>query len=319
MRNVLRVGQNGKVREVAGLSPGIEWEDLDTRVALIRALIPLGLLPVEEMLQREVELRHRRCPAAASVPLWDGSAVHHRSDRPSCSGSRLGRANVKGVSAEVKLRVQEVLEEVRGPDVLDVGCAGHHPDPASLCWLHTKLRERFNVVGIDISHDAVQRLRAEGFTNILVADAQDFALSGRFDTIVAGEVIEYLGRPEAFLRAAVRHLKPGGRIVCTTPYPFRLLNVLYALKNFPQTCSNPEHTMWFCPSTITEIARRAGLRVERWRLITDLEPGHGSALYRVFCLFIGALGWLIPKRLRCNAMLFVLVPDGTGALREVAS
>jgi hypothetical protein len=66
--------------------------------------------------------------------------------------------------------------------------------------------------------------------------------------------------------------------VLTTPYPFGLLNVLYALKNFPRTCSNPEHTMWFCPSTMAEVARRAGLRVERWRLIVDLEPGRGSAL-----------------------------------------
>jgi len=110
----------------------------------------------------------------------------------------------------VKLRVQEVLEEMLGPGVLDVGCAGHEPDPASPYWLHRSLQERFNVVGIDISYDAVERLRAEGFTNILVADAQDFALPGRFDTIVAGEVIEHLGRPESFLRAAARHLKPGG-------------------------------------------------------------------------------------------------------------
>ena len=56
MRKVLRVGRHGKVREVAGLPAGNGWEDLDTRVALIQALIPLGLLAVEEVLQREVEL-----------------------------------------------------------------------------------------------------------------------------------------------------------------------------------------------------------------------------------------------------------------------
>jgi hypothetical protein len=53
MRKVLRVGRNGKV---AGLPAGSGWEDLDTRVALIQPLIPLGLRAVEETLQREVEL-----------------------------------------------------------------------------------------------------------------------------------------------------------------------------------------------------------------------------------------------------------------------
>ena len=55
MRRVLRVGRHGRVQDVAGLPVGRGWEDLDTRVALIQALIPLGLGAVEEELQREVE------------------------------------------------------------------------------------------------------------------------------------------------------------------------------------------------------------------------------------------------------------------------
>jgi len=74
MRKVLRVGRNGKVQEVAGLPVGIGWEDLDTRVALIQALIPLGLLAVEEVLQREVELlagpRYARKDGAPDRVRW---------------------------------------------------------------------------------------------------------------------------------------------------------------------------------------------------------------------------------------------------------
>jgi len=55
VRRVLRVGRHGRVQDVAGLPVGRGWEDLDTRVALIQALIPLGLGAVEEELQREVE------------------------------------------------------------------------------------------------------------------------------------------------------------------------------------------------------------------------------------------------------------------------
>ena len=42
------------LEEPARLPSGLE--SLDTRVALIQGLIPLGLLAVEEVLQREVEL-----------------------------------------------------------------------------------------------------------------------------------------------------------------------------------------------------------------------------------------------------------------------
>jgi 2-polyprenyl-3-methyl-5-hydroxy-6-metoxy-1,4-benzoquinol methylase len=212
----------------------------------------------------------------------------------------------------MKLRAEEILLEVRGHAVLDIGCAGHLPEPTSPYWLHGRLRERFDVVGIDVSEDAVAKLKEQGFSDVLVGDAQSFDLDHRFDTIVAGEVIEHVGRPEEFLRTAARHLKPGGRIVLTTPYPFSLFYFLYALKNFPRTCVNPEHTMWFCPSTLTELASRAGLRVDRWRLIIDLEAGAGSPTYRAFANGIRMMGWLLPKKLRCNGMLFVLTPvDGS--------
>jgi hypothetical protein len=71
MRKVLRVERNGKV---AGLPAGSGWEDLDTRVALIQPLIPLGLRAVEETLQREVELlagpRYARRDEAPDRVRW---------------------------------------------------------------------------------------------------------------------------------------------------------------------------------------------------------------------------------------------------------
>lgn len=215
----------------------------------------------------------------------------------------------------MKSRVDAILEVVRGPDVLDVGCAGHVPKLGSPYWLHGRLRDRFNVSGIEIAGAAVRELESLGFDRVVIADAHDFHLDERFDTIVAGELIEHLGRPEEFLRTAARHLKPGGRLVLTTPYPFSLLNFLYALKNFPKTCSNAEHTMWFCPSTMHELARRAGLVVQDWALIADYELDTGSRSYRFFVSAIRLLGWLLPRRLRHNAMLFVLVPSPGGGDR----
>lgn len=53
MSTVLRIGTHGKVERVTGPEP-VSVEDLDTRMAIIQALIPLGLEAVAAELQREV-------------------------------------------------------------------------------------------------------------------------------------------------------------------------------------------------------------------------------------------------------------------------
>ncbi len=55
MSKVLRVGANGQVDFVGRWQAGPLVEDLGTEVALIQALIPLGLAAVHDVLQRDVE------------------------------------------------------------------------------------------------------------------------------------------------------------------------------------------------------------------------------------------------------------------------
>jgi putative transposase len=55
MSTVLRVGGKGQVQFVGRRQAGTLAEDLGTRVAVIQALIPLGLEGVRDVLQREVE------------------------------------------------------------------------------------------------------------------------------------------------------------------------------------------------------------------------------------------------------------------------
>lgn len=206
-------------------------------------------------------------------------------------------------------RADLILRWVSGPDVLDVGCAGHVPRPGSRQWVYGRLHERYpDAIGVDISRENVELLRAHGFAGVRLGDAQALDLDRRFDTIVAGEVIEHLGDPGRFLDGAREHLKPDGRLILTTPYAFGLLNWGYALLRYPTSCINPEHTLWFCPSTLKELVRRAGFRVEHWELILDLpdEPNPPVQLKRAVIRAYRALSWILPNRLRCNGMLFVL-------------
>lgn len=205
------------------------------------------------------------------------------------------------------LRSEIILQWVKGPDVLDVGCAGHVPEPDSPYWVHGGLRDRFQtVVGIDINEKKVRMLRDLGYEDIHLASAEEFQLDRRFDSIVAGELIKHLSNPGLFLQRCREHLKPHGRVILTTPYPFSLLYVLYAIFKFPKTCENTEHACWFCLKTLMELANRHGFKVVHWNLIEDYRLDSPSLRYRIFVRFISLMRRLIPKRLRNNTMIFVL-------------
>lgn len=179
-------------------------------------------------------------------------------------------------------------------------------------WLHGRLREHFpSVVGIDISAENVDVLRRRGFNNLHVQSAESFALDETFDTIVAGELIEHLSNPGLFLKQARAHLRPSGKLVLTTPHPFSLLDISYALVKFPKTCQNTQHTCWFCPQTMKELVGRCGLRVEHFELVDDYLPDNPSWRYRAFIALRRKIGFLLPRLFAKNAMLFVLAPDAS--------
>jgi SAM-dependent methyltransferase len=206
-------------------------------------------------------------------------------------------------------RQDHVIRRVVGPHVLDLGCSGGAFSSADRYWLHGYLRFLFpdTTWGLELDPDNVDRMRATGYTNIYQGDAQDFQLDQVFDTVVAGEIIEHVERPGDLLRAAASHLKPSGRIIVTTPNPFAASYFSYALFRYPKTCANPEHVAWFCPTTMTQLAQRVGLKVDEWLLVPSyrLDLG-GSTLYRLGAVAFRLFGWLLPMRLRHNHLLFVL-------------
>jgi SAM-dependent methyltransferase len=211
----------------------------------------------------------------------------------------------------MKNRIDFVVEATVGPAVLDIGCTGGLADMNVALddpnWLHGRLSTVFGqkLWGIDLSERKINEMKSAGFSNLHVGDAQSFSLIEKFDTIVAGELIEHLPNPGLFLDAASRHLKTQGRLVLSTPYAAGLANVLYSWLKFPRTCANPEHTMWFCPSTLETLASMSGLRVVEWQLTADY-PGEPVGLYGRFLRLYRLIGRFLPKRLRGNAFVAIL-------------
>src|SRR5258708_9910609 len=212
------------------------------------------------------------------------------------------------------LRTDAILKWVKGPEVLDVGCTGHFVNIGSPQWLHGKLREKFpSVSGIDISEENAAILRGNGFDKIYVQSAESFQLFDKFDPIVAGELIEHLANPGLFLHQARAHLKPGGRLVLTTPNAFSLLFISDALFKYPKTCENLQHTCWFCPQTMKELVERSGFKIDHFELFDDYPPNSPSWRYRLFVTVRDWFGFLLPKLLAKNGMFLVLSPDPDSA------
>jgi len=145
-----------------------------------------------------------------------------------------------------------------------------------------------------------------GLDYLDVASAENFDLDQEFATSMAGEVNEHLANPWKFPQHARAHLAFEGRLVLTTLYPFSMLHSLYAFLKFPKTRSNDEHTCLLCSRIDTAIANRYVFRILALELIKDRESDSASLPCLIFVRLIQVLGWLIPKRLRCNCILAVL-------------
>lgn len=209
-------------------------------------------------------------------------------------------------------RIREIIAKSRGPRVLDVGCVGQGvmDAPDSPLWLHGHLMGAFDDVwGIDLLPNRIAALRDAGVLNVFVADAQDYSLGYKFDTIIAGELIEHLPNPGAFLTCSARHLAPRGQIVLTTPYVHGLEFVSYALLRFPTTCPNPEHTFWLCPTTLATLAASSGLRLRSWKLLRDDRVATGWGGYSIALRGQTLLNRFLPERVMGKTLLAVLEPE----------
>ncbi|MEX1133748.1 MAG: methyltransferase domain-containing protein [Acidimicrobiia bacterium] len=118
-------------------------------------------------------------------------------------------------------RINWMVSNVSGDTMLDIGTS--QGIAAILLG-----REGFHVVGVDVQEDRIEyalcdleseSLATRDRVQFEVADAGDLPFGdATFDSVLLGEVIEHLLVPKRVLAEASRVLKPGGRIVITTPF-----------------------------------------------------------------------------------------------------
>ncbi|MFN8242159.1 MAG: class I SAM-dependent methyltransferase [Bacteroidales bacterium] len=160
--------------------------------------------------------------------------------------------------APVLYKDKEIINICRDKKVLDVGCAGQDFSVDDPAWMHGQISKvARELIGVDINIPKIQMINEKGFK---VLTPEKLSESGSlFDIVTMADVIEHVNDPVTFLSFYSGFLKEGGRIVITTPnaHGIRNFTSIIIRNNYSV---NPEHTFWFCPKTMLEVAERAGLR-----------------------------------------------------------
>lgn len=193
-----------------------------------------------------------------------------------------------------QVRFDQIARYVTGRSVLDVGCAsGWRRDD----WMHGLIATvARDIVGVDVDEQAVGELDARG-RHIEIGDAGSLNLDRKFDVVHAGELIEHLDNPGAFLNAAQRHMRADSLLVLTTPNAFCFTNFLYRLAGPARV--NSDHVCWYCEDTLSQLLERAGFAVVELRYLHHATPGRWRSLAA------RAIRAALPDRLAWNTILVV--------------
>ena len=148
-------------------------------------------------------------------------AAEHTHVRDRVAQVYLGMVDWGPTGDVLRRRIDWMAEQAQGPHVLDVGC--------SEGILEVLLARRgLNVTGVELNADALKFARellsnepdeVQAHTRLIHGDfIHDRPVTGLFDTVVLGEIIEHFDDPAPLLDRSLEYLEAAGQVVITTPF-----------------------------------------------------------------------------------------------------
>jgi len=156
------------------------------------------------------------------------------------------------------------LATARIKTVFDLGCGNG-------ALTHALAGRGFQMTGLDNSLSglaiAARHYRESEFIRADLETPLPETLHHSFDAVIAVEVIEHLLLPRNLFRRAREALRPGGRLIVTTPYHGLLKNLALALSNKFDDHWHPlrdyGHVKFFSKKTLTRLFAEQNFEVQR--------------------------------------------------------
>ena len=179
-----------------------------------------------------------------------------------------------------------------GKTALDVGCgAGLLCEPLA--------RMGAAVTGVDAAPENIEAAKAHAVQSGLGIEYRAGELSeqglGKFDVVSSMEVIEHVTDPAAFIAELVRHLKPGGLLLLSTPNrtPASRLFLVEAAERLGQVPRGThDWDQFLTPDELTALLADAGLEV------TEMQGIAFSLLKGLHLSENMALNYILSARLK---------------------
>jgi 2-polyprenyl-3-methyl-5-hydroxy-6-metoxy-1,4-benzoquinol methylase len=139
-----------------------------------------------------------------------------------------------------------------GGKLLDVGCGSGER-------LEKMRHLGWTVSGIDFDAEAVRIARGRGLDVSCGTIPGTWFPTETFDAVTMNHVIEHVPDPIELLKECHRILKPGGKVVLTTPNSAGWGHRLF--RKYWRGLEPPRHLHLFSPASIEQILRRAGFEL----------------------------------------------------------
>lgn len=235
-----------RMRQCANLECGLLW--LDPR-------------PVEADLIKAYERYHTHATALAQP----SAGILARTLNAACRLASRLCDQFTGLAAQRRQLRKMYLGALRPGKLLEIGSGGGR-------FLNRMRKAGWEVEGLEFDPKAAQRVADRYGIRVASGSLAErrYAVDS-FDAVAMSQVLEHMHDPQGLLRECWRLLKPGGRLVVTTPNARSRAHAMYGRSW--RGLEPPRHMQIFSPAALERCAREAGFGELQLRTLSAESAG----------------------------------------------